>query len=779
MANGANIDIEEFYRVAFKSGEGMAFQERTMKTNGEGYWAKNHIRLQAPGSVSSIPFTYSCYSINPIDPYHDLNPDNESNWNKPRASKENVMSYRNMLFECDNLTLKTQTARINKSKLPYSAKIFSGNRSYHYQIFFDNDLTEEQYEATYIAIAEALRPFGYQADMQCKNPNRMARAPFQTREGTETVQTLEEWNGLVSYQSMLDWLKSRHVDIKPIQKVLNQVEYTGPGDADSEYRFNDAVTRTVRYNGEYGITPRQPWLYKLACQCKSNGLTESDALGLIGAKYEHEEPYKVASAIKNAYKYSKVQLRTVNLPSLEEIEEIQYSRPAFENYIRINDDFWYIRGDGQLQSIKPTTICSDWGEKAHLMIPRERKYEAFTMVPNILEQRRTIIDNGVRKFNLYNSPEWKILPDVKEEDIPYTMHMLKRFFHGNSENQLEVGLDWLYIFFFKPEQKLPVLVNGGPHDVGKDFFMEWLCAAVGGEGRGEIIEGNTLGNNFNFDVGQLWLKCYNEVKLSHDGGIEQSIKNYVTASRIRVEAKGKDAYYINNISRFIFSTNYPYDFMKVEDKENRYWLRFIDYITDEDRRNYPNYKENVMAEMQKAISYLYTRGLVAYPKNEMGYRFWFPYDAYKTSALDVLKYNSKSDLELAIEDVLQAKLRMNPEIDHFCVRAESLKQFLKSREQFRDMNINNGTIQKILIRTYHVEPKKALRVDMIDGREVNSMFFEIPRGLVIDDEINIIDVDKRVKTPALDIDSILEGPKGVKKNDNPFRIFDPAWNGVD
>jgi len=770
-------NTEQFYREFFKNGEGIAFQSRTMKEDGDGYWAKNNIRLQAPGMVSAINFDYSNFCINPVDPYHDNNPENVENRNKPRATKDNITAYRGMLIECDHLTPKQQTIRMTKSGMPYSAKVFSGNNSYHYTIFFDQDLTLDQYEATFYAIETALKGFGYTVDTACINPNRMTRAPFCKREGTDTEQTLSEFKGLVKYEDMLAWLDSLNVNIKPIVRVTQEVNYEGPGNADDEYRFTDAVNRTVKSQGEYGIKPRQPWLYRLACECKNNGIPKDKAINFISNEFHHDEPHKRSSAINNAYTYAKATLRTINVKqdSDDKVVDVTaptvYERLPFESIIRVSGEFFQVKPSGRIAPIKPATICIDYGDKAHTRIDRNNIFDDFAFKPNIWKQERVIIEEGERKYNLFISPEWEKLDrTISDDEVKYSLHLCSRVFKGKREDQLEVGLDKLYIDLFKPETLSLVSVLGGPPETGKDTIMEWLSVLSGQAKTFEktrLLDSKDLASQFNASWASLWFKCFNEVKIDPRLGIEEELKNKITAKQLKIELKGKDAYYIDNYSRFVIATNHSTAFMKVEEHENRYWLRILDPITKQERQDYPDYKENLLNEVPLFINWLYQRGLKAYPNNDNGYRFWFPLEAYTTNAMTVLKENSKSDLELAIEEVIDTLFRTYAHKDTLTVRSQSIKQRISENDRLNDVKVTNSTIKKILCKKYNIEPYKNVRVDDIDKIECNSMFFDIPRNMS-----NVVEVNDN-------IDNIFEEekpePKKIEKVGVNFDIFDPSY----
>ncbi len=805
---------EQFYEKFFKNGEGIGFQSRFPKDDGD-WWAKNHVRLQAPGMVSAINFDYNNFCINPIDPYHDNNPDNVENRNKPRITKENVTAYRGMLIECDNLSPKQQTIRMNKSKMPYSAKVFSGNNSYHYTIFFDRDLTEEEYYATFNAIKEALVKYDYVLDEKCKAPNKLTRAPFCKREHSGAEQTLVECRDRVKYTDMLAWLKANRVDVTPVSRAIkeNNVPYTGPGNADEKLRWEDAVRRNIYWNHEYGLSPRQPWLYELAKQCKANGLDQATALRLAQENYEHDEPRKIVTAINNGYNYGNLTPRTLNTPELTETTPGLHLATAtqqdlndwrnghrpegYDTIFRVNNDFFQLLPDGTHIQKTVSTLKIDFGENAHSTLPRDRKYDAFGWRPNLLKNERTLIENGVRKFNTFISPEIKIREGVTEADIPYSLHMMRRIWHGSSEDMYEFGLDYQYVTLFMPEEKLPNLVLAGPSSSGKTELGKNQLRITTGKILVDLIDGKDLLNNFNAHTANAWIKVFDEVKLPKGSEVADNVKRMVTADTNKIEAKGKDAYYVPNYSRMIFTTNHISNFLTIEPKEDRYIVRLVDEITDEDEKNYPDYQQNLIKEANDFVSYIYYRGLKVAPK-KVGKRFWFKLEQYDTAALRSAKESSKSDLEIAIEEILEDMFEVNEDLEVAYVRVQSMRHQLEQLEMLKDIKITNGVILSIMSKLLNSVPNKTRHTDSLDGEQLNTRFFEIKRSVIITDkpkeskadttpnvslpdfdyfeEVKGDDVDSVTNTKTTTTDQSMDDYLRNRKQDEFFDIFNVEVN---
>jgi hypothetical protein len=120
-----------------------------------------------------------------------LNPRSDANWfsiNPLHTSRAdaNVQKYRNFLIEIDNMPIEQQQDYV-LSRVPVSAIVFSGNKSYHFIISLVDDLPNE---AEYRKVAEAIYNAVPGIDKSCKNPSRLSRTPGVLRPDTGLYQDL-------------------------------------------------------------------------------------------------------------------------------------------------------------------------------------------------------------------------------------------------------------------------------------------------------------------------------------------------------------------------------------------------------------------------------------------------------------------------------------------------------------------------------------------------------------------------------------------------------------
>jgi len=129
---------------------------------------------------------------------------------------ENCSKYRNFLVEMDTGSSQEQMAYIKKLGMPYSAVVFSGNKSLHFLISLDTDLPSEK---VYRVFSEWILNVVTLADENTKNPSRSIRIPGAMRD-TGKRQEMVEYVGPVRLEDLTNWLK-RHPDAKPKEKQVH------------------------------------------------------------------------------------------------------------------------------------------------------------------------------------------------------------------------------------------------------------------------------------------------------------------------------------------------------------------------------------------------------------------------------------------------------------------------------------------------------------------------------------------------------------------------------
>jgi hypothetical protein len=214
---------------------------------------------------------------------------------KGYRSDQNCTAYRNFLVEIDYGPIQDQIAYIKQLKMPYSAAIFSGNKSVHFLISLDQDLPSE---SVYRTFAEWILNIVTLADQNTKNPSRSIRLPGAFRE-PEKQQLLLEYRGPIKISELADWLRC-HPGEKPQQK-----ERVAVSSIPDFSRIRPWVCeRLVR-----GIEPpeRNRQWFAVAVEFALSGYDEDDTLEMLRVYFSEDRTFRTKeweTTIRSAFKWA-------------------------------------------------------------------------------------------------------------------------------------------------------------------------------------------------------------------------------------------------------------------------------------------------------------------------------------------------------------------------------------------------------------------------------------------------------------------------------------------
>ncbi len=98
----------------------------------------------------------------------------------------NVVKHRTFLIEFDTMPVDDQLMYMEDLGVPYSAVVFSGNKSYHFFVALESPVSASEYTQ----IARRLHLACPGADASTKNPSRLARLPGVIRPDTGALQEM-------------------------------------------------------------------------------------------------------------------------------------------------------------------------------------------------------------------------------------------------------------------------------------------------------------------------------------------------------------------------------------------------------------------------------------------------------------------------------------------------------------------------------------------------------------------------------------------------------------
>lgn len=226
------------------------------------------------------------------------------------------------------------------------------------------------------------------------------------------------------------------------------------------------------------------------------------------------------------------------------------------------------------------------------------------------------INNAINEVDVRFTYQYSFEP--KEGSYTKTIEFLKHIFG----EQLEIGLDYLSIIYFKPTEKLPILCLVSKEcKTGKTTFLKWLKQLFG-----ENMIINT-DEDFSHNLNTEWITklIIGIDELPHNQIQDfENLKYYATCQKITHVAKGKkDIEYPFN-GKFILCSNHEDDFIKIDPDEIRFWVRKISSISNE----IPYLLSDLIEEWPAFLFFLQHREIKS-PKKT---RLWFTkYQLYRES----------------------------------------------------------------------------------------------------------------------------------------------------
>lgn len=208
---------------------------------------------------------------------------------------ETCTAFRNILVEMDYGPLKQQLDHIKAIGLPYSAAIFSGNKSIHFLISLDQDFPSEN---VYRLFSQWILKAIPLADQKTFNPSRSIRIPGSYREPGKK-QRLIEYNGPVKLVDLVAWLE-RHPEAKPVRGPLR----------DKKEEFDPNIIKPwVMERLQNGLDRRKgrsnQW-FAIAFEFALSGISEDATLRILGGFFVPDRDFKEKewkTTINSAFKH--------------------------------------------------------------------------------------------------------------------------------------------------------------------------------------------------------------------------------------------------------------------------------------------------------------------------------------------------------------------------------------------------------------------------------------------------------------------------------------------
>jgi hypothetical protein len=221
-------------------------------------------------------------------------------------------------------------------------------------------------------------------------------------------------------------------------------------------------------------------------------------------------------------------------------------------------------------------------------------------------------------------------------------------------------MDWLTLLYTKPHLPLPALcLVSEEFRTGKTTFLKLLSAIF--ETNAAIIGNNDLTGQFNSYFMTKLLIMIDESFIDMDKqAVKEFIKSLVTAERVKMEAKGVDAVFIDYFGKIIMTSNNERNFMSIDEGQDRFAVIKVPTIAAE--LYDPLLMEKMIAEVPGLLHTLSTRKIhheLGTETNKEGGRLYFAPHIYATDALRAVQERSKPIVQIMIEEFLDTMFKVS------------------------------------------------------------------------------------------------------------------------
>lgn len=123
----------------------------------------------------------------------------------------NIISYKHVLVESDEIEISKQIAIMKALRLPISAMVYSGGKSVHAIVKVDAR-NEREYKDRVNFIFDTCNKNGLKTDTANKNPSRLSRVPGVVRSGHKQF-LIDTDLGFQNYDSWFEWIEKETTDL--------------------------------------------------------------------------------------------------------------------------------------------------------------------------------------------------------------------------------------------------------------------------------------------------------------------------------------------------------------------------------------------------------------------------------------------------------------------------------------------------------------------------------------------------------------------------------------
>ena len=365
--------------------------------------------------------------------------------------------------------------------------------------------------------------------------------------------------------------------------------------------------------------------------------------------------------------------------------EVAYCRVGCDWFKVFNKKNRYGGSDVVLKGWKKDELKEDHTKNILKVIP---KYDDFIIIPDNKDYV-SVHDNC---YNLYcKFPHELDNNNITEEDIPHTTNFLRHIF----KEHYDIGLKYFKVLYERPQQHLPILVLVSEDRVtGKTTFLNFIKMIFGENS--VMVSPFDLMDKYNDSYASKNIIMTDETVFEKKHATEK-LKYLSTTKYISVSQKYVQHYSLPFFGKIIMCTNKEKDFINIDSKEVRFWIRKIDVINGKKNVNIEN---DLFSEIPKFIKFLTHMAPIDYTRSRMV----FTEQEIETDSLKDIKNESKSglhkELELMIDDFFN-----NNTAKEFLATAKDIKEHWFPT----DKNISRSYILKVITQEMKLKTEKNQR----------------------------------------------------------------------
>jgi hypothetical protein len=653
-----------------------------------------------------------------------------------KATNHNIATYRNFVIENDSLTKDQQLDIIERSGLPISNQVFSGNSSVHNTICLDVPLKDEEtYRTWFKAITKGLSKWGYTADEACINPSRLTRMPLATHaNGSE--QSIISVGNRVTHNALLDWFITNDIDLDELEvKKFDQVTLQGDDDANDDERW-EAVKRILftHENLDYSNLSngeREPVRFRIILMAKACGLSADATFNYMSREFPSSkgeqklrdgidrawirdverkhitstETWKAQQALRDKEDYIKKNEALLTKEySFNEIEDevidADYDNELHRYMLIANDIYMLVN-----RQLKPVTLQRFTINHTKVALRTVNRYVDFITEPGYINFQ-PIINQHYNRFNL---PTWRAKKGEWSTIEQYLRHV--------AGDQYEMMLDYLQISLIDPKQKLPILIlMSYEKNTGKTTFLELLKALFGNNIASPTPKQFELEWNSHW-VNEHFIFIDEAERIEKKEDVASKLKRLcyaMTAEHIR---KGKNTIYIPFNGRFVITSNQASGFIEIDEQDDRWWILNVPKRKGEFDSQY---YDKIKAEISFFAHYLMNRQL----STENIGRGWFAPELLRTQALEAVIAINKPKIETDVSQLFTEWFETNK------TREEC--NFLIGDVQTKLMGYSDIDLKAALHKVFGVFPgsRQTKEDSFADFEKRQKYWITIPRSAV-------------------------------------------------